>query len=124
MAPVASSCRGSKASAVRADAVLVDGNGAVALDEMFWTTRAAPANWLADTGLALDPEGFIRVSETLQSVPHPDVFAAGDIAAIEGHAPPESGVYAMRSGPPLAYNLRRLLTGNRLVASKRQRDAL
>jgi len=104
--------------------VLVDGNGAVALDEMFWTTRAAPANWLADTGLALDPEGFIRVSETLQSVPHPDVFAAGDIAAIEGHAPPESGVYAMRSGPPLAYNLRRLLTGNRLVAYKPQRDAL
>ena len=50
---------GSKASEVRADAVLVDGNGAVALNEMFWTTRAAPANWLADTGLALDPEGSL-----------------------------------------------------------------
>lgn len=115
---------GGKASEVRRDAVLVEGNGPIALDGVFWTTRAAPAGWLADTGLALDPEGFIRVSETLQSVPHPDVFAAGDIAAIEGHAPPESGVYAMRSGPPLAYNLRRLLTGNRLVAYKPQRDAL
>ena len=115
---------GGKASEVRADAVLVDGNGTVALDEVFWTTRAAPANWLADTALALDPEGFIRVSETLQSVSHPDVFAAGDIAAIEGHAPPKSGVYAVRSGPPLAYNLRRLLAGKRLVAYKPQREAL
>src|SRR5215471_717716 len=115
---------GSKASEVRADAVLVDGNGAVALNEMFWTTRAAPANWLADTGLALDPEGFIRVSETLQSVPHPDVFAAGDIAAIEGHAPPKSGVYAVRSGPPLAGNLRRMLMGRPLQRYKPQREAL
>lgn len=115
---------GGKAMEVRADAVLVEGNGPVALDEVFWTTRAAPAAWLADTGLALDPDGFIRVTETLQSVSHPDVFAAGDIAAIEGHAPPKSGVYAVRSGPPLAGNLRRMLEGRRLVRYKPQREAL
>ncbi len=109
---------------VRADAVLVEGNGPVELDEVFWTTRAAPAAWLADTGLALDAEGFIRVTETLQSVSHPEVFAAGDIASIEGHAPPKSGVYAVRSGPPLAGNLRRMLEGRRLVAYKPQREAL
>jgi selenide,water dikinase len=115
---------GGKAMEVRADAVLVDGNGPVALDEIFWTTRAAPAAWLAETGLALDPDGFIRVTETLQSVSHRDVFAAGDIAAIEGHAPPKSGVYAVRSGPPLTANLRRMLEGKRLVAYKPQREAL
>jgi selenide, water dikinase len=115
---------GRNVSEVRSDAVLVDGNDTVALDEVFWTTRAAPASWLADTALALDPEGFIRVQETLQSVSHPDVFAAGDIAAIEGHAPPKSGVYAVRSGRPLAYNLRRLLAGKRLVPYKPQREAL
>jgi len=114
----------SKASEVRADAVLVDGHGWVVLDEVFWTTRAAPAEWLAETGLALDSEGFIRVTETLQSVSHPDVFAAGDIAAIEGHAPPKSGVYAVRSGPPLAANLRRLLEGKPPAAYKPQREAL
>ena len=115
---------GGKASEVRADAVLVDGSGLVALDEVFWTTRAAPAAWLADTGLALDREGFIRVTETLQSVSHPDVFAAGDIAAIEGHAPPKSGVYAVRAGPPLAGNLRRMLKGERLRPYTPQREAL
>lgn len=115
---------GGKASEVRADAVLVEGNGPVELDEVFWTTRAAPATWLAETGLALDAGGFIRVTETLQSVSHPDVFAAGDIAAIEGHAPPKSGVYAVRSGPPLAGNLRRMLKGKRLVVYRPQRQAL
>jgi len=115
---------GGKVTEVRADAVLVHGNGPVALDEVFWTTRAAPATWLAETGLALDSEGFIRVGETLQSVSHPDVFAAGDIASIEDHAPPKSGVYAVRSGPPLAGNLRRMLEGRRLVGYKPQREAL
>jgi selenide, water dikinase len=104
--------------------VLVEGNGPVALDEVFWTTRAAPAEWLASTGLALDGEGFIRVAETLQSVSHPQVFAAGDIASIDGHARPKSGVYAVRSGPPLADNLRRMLEGRRLVRHKPQREAL
>jgi selenide,water dikinase len=115
---------GGRAVEVRADAVLVEGNGAVGLDEVFWTTPAAPAAWLAETGLALDGEGFVRVSETLQSVSHPDVFATGDVAAIQGHAPPKSGVYAVRAGPPLAGNLRRILKGERLAAYKPQREAL
>jgi selenide,water dikinase len=115
---------GGKAMEVRPDAVLVEGNGPVALDEVFWTTRAAPAAWLADTDLALDGEGFIRVTDTLQSVSHPQVFAAGDIASMDGHARPKSGVYAVRSGPPLAGNLRRLLEGRRLARYKPQREAL
>jgi selenide,water dikinase len=115
---------GGQVSHVHADAVLVEGQGRLALDEVFWTTRAAPAAWLAETGLALDGEGFIRVTETLQSVSHPDVFAAGDIAAIAGHAPPKSGVYAVRAGPPLAANLRRILKGDRLLSYKPQREAL
>jgi selenide,water dikinase len=115
---------GGRVSQVQSGAVVVDGHGVIALDEVFWTTRAAPAAWLGDTGLALDAEGFIRVTEALQSVSHPDVFAAGDIAAIEGHALPKSGVYAVRSGPPLARNMRRILESKSLVSYKPQREAL
>jgi selenide,water dikinase len=115
---------GARATEVRVDSVVVEGHGPVALDEVFWTTRAAPAAWLGNTGLALDPQGFIKVTETLQSISHPDVFAAGDIATIEGHPRPKSGVYAVRAGPPLAANLRRILLGKRLHRHKPQRDAL
>ena len=115
---------GCEVTEVRAGVVLVEGHGPVALDEVFWTTRAAPAPWLAGTGLALDAEGFINVAETLQSVSHRDVFAAGDVASIEGHTVPKSGVYAVRCGPPLAANLRRLLEGRPLARYRPQREAL
>ena len=93
-------------------------------DEILWTTRAAPAPWLRETGLALDEEGFVRVRPTLESVSHPGVFAAGDVAAVEGYRLPRSGVYAVRQGPALADNLRRSLTGRTLKAYKPQSDAL
>src|SRR5262249_35820981 len=91
---------------------------------IFWTTQASPAPWLANTELALNEEGFIRVQRTLQSTSHVGVFAAGDVAVIEGHRLPRSGVYAVRSGRPLAGNLRRFLAGEPLVPYKPQRDAL
>ena len=102
----------------------VDGETPVRLDEIFWTTRAAAAPWLADTRLALDAGGFVRIGRTLQSVSHPDVFAAGDVASVDGYDLPKSGVYAVRSGPPLATNIRRLIAGEPLAQYGPQRDAL
>lgn len=96
----------------------------VGLDEILWTTQAAPAPWLRDTGLALDSHGFIRVAPTLNSISHGDVFAAGDIAAIDGHDLPASGVYAVRQGPVLSRNIRRVVSGRRSLPYRPQRHAL
>ena len=115
---------GSPAVAVE-DGALHLGDGAVLpLDEILWTTQAAPAAWLRETGLALDERGFIRVGTTLESVSHPGVFAAGDVASLAGRELPKSGVYAVREGPALAENLRRALRGRALAPYRPQRDAL
>jgi selenide,water dikinase len=53
-------------------------------DEIVWVTQAGGAAWLAETGLALDEAGFIRVNDTLQSETDPLIFAAGDCAAMAG----------------------------------------
>lgn len=74
---------------------------------------AAPA-WLRDTGLALDADGFVCVNEYQQSVSHPHVLAAGDVATRVDRAVPKSGVYAVRAAAPLANNLRLLLAGQPL----------
>ena len=99
-------------------------SGRLHADSIIIATGATAPAWLRQTGLALDARGFIRVSQTLQSVSHPEVFAAGDIASIDGFPRPRSGVYAVRQGMPLAENLRRFALCKTLRKYTPQQDAL
>ena len=80
-------------------------------DHCLWCTNASPASWLKNSGLEVDSKGFVLVNEYLQSVSHPDVFAAGDCATIRGHPRPKAGVFAVRQGAPLMENISRKLQG-------------
>jgi len=99
-------------------------DGLLEADAIIWATGASAPSWPTLSGLAVDDRGFIRVDERLQSTSHPCVFAAGDIASVDGNPRPKNGVYAVRAGPPLAANLRRALTGQALEAWTPQQRAL
>ena len=104
---------------------LAAANGeSITVDEIVWVTQAGGAPWLAETGLELDDAGFVRVRDTLQSTNDDRVFAAGDIASVVNHPRPKSGVFAVRQGPPLAANLRRLVRGRAPRPFRPQRDWL
>ncbi len=115
---------GTRVVAVEAQRLRLGDGAVIEFDNLFWTTQAAAAPWLKATGLTLNEGGFIAVDDALQSVSHPGVFAAGDVASMRNHALPKSGVYAVRQGPVLAENLRRLVAGEALQPYRPQRDAL
>lgn len=83
----------------------------VSCDRIFWLTHASAPAWLQESGLATDVQGFILVTDTLQSVSHPHTFATGDIATVVNHPRPKAGVFAVRQGQPLFENLRRVTSG-------------
>ncbi|MEA5565709.1 FAD-dependent oxidoreductase [Anabaena sp. UHCC 0399] len=96
----------------------------VECQKVFWVTQASAPQWIKTTGLATDDQGFILVKDTLQSLTHPEVFAAGDIATMKNHPRPKAGVFAVRQGKPLFENLRRMLTGQPLQAYRPQQQYL
>jgi selenide,water dikinase len=115
---------GAAVTRVEPHRLLLDGHSPIETDETLWTTQARPAPWLAQTGLPLDPDGFVAVDETLRVRGREDIFAAGDIIAFPTRALPKSGVYAVRAGPVLADNLRRTLVGRPLRRFRPQRHAM
>ncbi len=93
-------------------------------DHVMWTTSVSAPSFIQDSGLQLDSDGFVSVNEYLQSRSHSNVFAAGDVAHLEGQARPKSGVYAVRAGPTLAENLLRFCDGHALRPYRAQAKAL
>lgn len=103
-----------QAVAVQAGSVQLASGMQLACDTAIVATGSEPPAWLAGSGLALCPRGFVATGATLQSLSHAEVFAAGDVATRVDRPHPRSGVYAVRAGPPLALNLRAALSGQPL----------
>lgn len=114
---------GRRAERIEPNLIRFDDGSALDFDACLVVTGAAAPAWPRAGGLATDDRGFIQVGPTLQSLSHPRVFAAGDIAALS-QARPKSGVFAVRAGPTLAHNLRAKGEGRALDAWHPQRRAL
>jgi pyridine nucleotide-disulfide oxidoreductase family protein len=82
----------------------------IAATNIFWLTQAAAPSWIAESNLATNESGFILVANTLQSISHPHIFAAGDIATMINYQRPKAGVFAVRQGQPLFNNWQNILT--------------
>jgi selenide,water dikinase len=115
---------GAQVAAVEPGRLILDGRPAVPADEILWVTGAAAQPWLRSTGLPLDRQGFIPVDSDLRVRGLDNVFAAGDAASFTPRPLAKSGVYAVREGPVVAQNIRRLLAGEPLVPYRPQRNTL
>jgi selenide,water dikinase len=96
---------------IEAGRVVLSGATRQDFDLVILATGPRALDWPRASGLAVDEAGYVRVSGALQSISHPEVFAAGDCAALDGVREPKSGVYAVRHGAVLFRNLVAVVTG-------------
>lgn len=115
---------GSPIARVEAGRLFFEDGSEAAFDQILWANGAAPQAWPGSAGLACDTHGFILVNRKLQSLSHPQVFAAGDIATDESQLRAKAGVFAVRQGPLLAENLLRHASGRELLTYHAQKDYL
>jgi selenide,water dikinase len=104
--------------------VVISGATTQEFDLVLLATTAVAQPWLRASGLPCDERGFVLVDETLRSVAHPEVFAAGDCAALSSTPVPRSGVYALRQGETLLTSFRNVARGEAPIAYHPQRHAL
>lgn len=104
--------------------VELDDGRSLPVDLVIWAADAVGADWLRTFDLPLDERGFLLTRPTLQSTVCDELFAVGDSGSIVGAKLPKAGVYAVREGPVLWENLRRLTAGRPLEPYRPQRRFL
>lgn len=99
--------------AVRADALETD-RGALPIDLCIWAAGFRLPPMAREAGLRVNAQGQVLVDPLLRSVSHPDVYAAGDIAAPvlpPGQSLPMGCKSAIPAGAHVGDNLARELRG-------------
>lgn len=102
---------GDLARRVTPEAIELASGRRVPADAVLVSTKAAPPAWFKETGMPLSCGGFLALRPTLQLTDDDRIFAAGDCADVLEHPREKAGVFAVRQGPPLAGNLRRVAQG-------------
>jgi selenide,water dikinase len=118
---------GLEVAGAEAGALCLSDGGTLPADVLVWATGPAAPSLFRAAGLATDERGFLLVDDSLRSISHPDIFAAGDAATLCDHpGTPKAGVYAVRAGPILSHNLAAACAGagGRLRAWSPQREHL
>jgi len=109
---------------VKENEIYLADDSTVPYEALIWTTHASPPEWIKNSGIETDNDGFILVNDYLQSTSNPTVFAGGDIATMQSTPRPKSGVFAVRQGPYLAQNIRAAVENKPLEKFKPQKQFL
>jgi selenide,water dikinase len=94
--------------------VLKDDKGLIQTKDFYrvlTATQASAPQWFKNSGLPVNPDGFVKVTGNLLVVQEHDLFAAGDCIHFSPSPLKKAGVYAVRQGMVLEHNIRAYFSG-------------
>lgn len=94
--------------------VLKDNQGLIQTKDFYrvlTATQASAPQWFKQSGLPVNPDGFVKVTEKLLVENQSELFAAGDCVHFSPTPLKKAGVYAVRQGRVLEHNIRAFFTG-------------
>ncbi len=94
--------------------VLKDDEGRIHIQDFYrilMATQASAPPWLKQSGLPVNPDGFVRVTGKLLVENETGLFAGGDCIHFSPAPLKKAGVYAVRQGRVLEYNIRAFFNG-------------
>lgn len=106
---------GARVQSIQRDHLKLGNGTRVDVDMLIWAASALAPPILADLDMKTDDRGFILTRSTLQSVDNDRVFVVGDSGSMTEHDLAKAGVFAVRQGPILWDNFKRLIWGRKLV---------
>ncbi|MBI80216.1 MAG: selenide, water dikinase SelD [Gammaproteobacteria bacterium] len=93
-------------------------------DDIFLVAQTAGPQWLKESNLDLNDEGFLLVNNKLQSLTKENIFGSGDIIKFDKYNLKKAGVYAVRQGDTLNKNIRNFFKKRNLNKYKPQKNFL
>ena len=90
---------------VKQNKVIMSDNNTLKIDKCILSTNAMAPNWLKSSDIKLNENGFIIVNSAFQTN-REFIFAAGDIVDFDNQNLHKAGVFAVRSGKPLAKSIK------------------
>lgn len=105
---------GSRVKEINSNHLVLENGNKIEADAVIWATSAVAPELLGKLDIKTDERGFLSTKQTLQTVTNERIFAVGDTGTIVGSSIVKAGVYAVRQGPVLWDNIKRLLANRKV----------
>ena len=103
--------------------IILSDKSMLKIDKAILSTNSMTPKWLAKSDILLTKDNYILVNKSFQTN-YKYVFASGDVIDFNNQNLKKAGVFAVRSGKPLAINIRKFILGKKLVEYKFNKNYL
>jgi len=108
---------------VKPKQIILSDKSMLKIDKAILSTNSMTPKWLAKSDILLTKDNYILVNKSFQTN-YKYVFASGDVIDFNNQNLKKAGVFAVRSGKPLAINIRKFILGKKLVEYKFNKNYL